>query len=67
MHSEFNISCGRSQGVLVASPLQRKFVLQNVGGSEWVDPRNNLVLGGVRIGMGCMNLVTAILKYTRVP
>jgi len=31
------------------------------------DPRNNLALGGVRIGMGCMNLVTVISRYTRVP
>ena len=27
-------------------------------------PRNDLVLGGIRIGMGCMNLVTAISRYT---
>jgi len=27
--------------------LCRKCVLQNVGGSEWFDPRNDLVLGGV--------------------
>ena len=25
------------------------------------------VLGGVRIGIGCMNLVTVISRYTRVP
>ena len=31
------------------------------------DPRTDLVLGGVRIGMGCMNLVTVISRYTRVP
>jgi len=32
-----------------------------------LDPRNNLVLGGVRIGMGCMNLVTVISRYRCVP
>jgi len=26
-------------------------------GLNGFDPRNDLVLGGVRIGMGCMNLV----------
>ena len=45
----------------------RKFVLQNVGGSEWVRPKTDFVLGGVRIGMGCMNLVTVISGYTWVP
>jgi len=46
MRSEFSISCGRVQRVLVASPL----------------------LGvSIRIGMGCMNLVTAISRPTRVP
>ena len=45
----------------------RKFVLQNVGGSEWFDPRTDFVLGSVRIGMDCMNLVTVISDYTRVP
>ena len=36
-------------------------------GFKRFDPRNNLVLGGVRVGTGCMNLFTAISKYTRVP
>ena len=36
-------------------------------GLNGIDPRNDLVLGGVRIGMRCMNLVTAISRYTRVP
>ena len=36
-------------------------------GLNGFDPRNNLALGGVRIGMGCMNLVTVISRYTRVP
>jgi len=36
-------------------------------GLNGFDPRNDLVLGGVRIGMGCMNLVTAISRSTRVP
>jgi len=31
-------------------------------GLDGFDPRNDLVLGGVRIGMGCMNLVTVIFK-----
>ena len=35
MRSEFNISCGRGQGVLVASPLQEVWVTK-CGGSEWV-------------------------------
>ena len=37
-------------------------------GLNGFDPRNNLALGGVRIGMDCMNLVTVISRYyTRVP
>ena len=36
-------------------------------GLNGYDPRTDLVLGGVRIGMGCMNLVTVISRYTRVP
>ena len=35
-------------------------------GPNGFDPRNDLVLSGVRIGMGCMNLVTAISRSTRV-
>jgi len=31
------------------------------------DPRTDFVLGGVRIGMDCMNLVTVISEYTQVP
>ena len=30
-----------------------------------IDPRTDFGLGGVRIGMGCMNLVTVISRYTR--
>ena len=33
-------------------------------GLNGFDPRNDLVLGGIRVGMG---LVTAISGYTRVP
>jgi len=33
-------------------------------GLNGFDPRNDLVLSGVRIGMGCMNLVTAISRST---
>ena len=29
--------------------------------------RNDLVLGGVRTGIGCMNLVTVISRYTQYP
>ena len=36
-------------------------------GLNGFDPRNDLVLGGVRIGMGCMNLVTAISRSMWVP
>jgi len=32
--------------------LCRKFILQNVGGFEWVQSQKNFVLGSVRIGMG---------------
>ena len=31
------------------------------------DPRTAFVLGGVMIGMGCMNLVAVISRYTQVP
>ena len=47
--------------------LSRKFVLKNVGRSEWVQSQNDVVLGGIRIGMDYMNLLTAISKYTCVP
>jgi len=36
-------------------------------GLNGFDPRNDLVLGGVRIGIGCMNLVTIISTCTWVP
>ena len=36
-------------------------------GMNWFNPRNDLVLGGTRIGMGCMNLVTIVSRYTQVP
>jgi len=36
-------------------------------GLNGFNPRNDLVLGSVRIGMDCMNLVTVILRYMRVP
>jgi len=60
-----SISCRRGHCVLVASPLHSGISYYN--GSEWFDPRNDLVLGGVRIGMGCMNLVTAISRSMWVP
>ena len=34
-------------------------------GLNGFDPRNDLVLGGVGIGMGCMNVVTVTSRYTR--
>ena len=36
-------------------------------GLNGYDPRTDLVLDGVRIGIGCMNLLTVISRYTRVP
>ena len=36
-------------------------------GLNGFDPRTDLEFGGVRIGMDCMNLVTVISGYTRVP
>jgi len=69
MRSEFNISCGRGQGVLVAlsSASAGSLYYKMWAGLNGFDPRNDLVLGGVGIGMGCMNLVTVISRYTRVP
>jgi len=46
--------------------LCRKFALQNVAGLNGFDPRTDFVLGGVRIDMGCMNLVTVISRHTPV-
>jgi len=36
-------------------------------GLNGFDSRTNFVLGGVRVGMDCMNLVTVISEYMRVP
>jgi len=36
-------------------------------GLNGFDPRIGFVLGGVRIGMDCMNLVTVISSYRQVP
>ena len=36
-------------------------------GLNGFDPRKDLVLGRVRIGLGCMNLVTVVSRYTQVP
>ena len=41
MHSEINISCGRGQGILVASPLQEVHITK-CGGSEWVRSQKQL-------------------------
>jgi len=67
MRSEFNISCGRGQGVLFGFTSAGSLYYKMWVGLNGFDPRNILVLGGVRIGMGCMNLVTVISRYTRVP
>jgi len=64
MRSEFSISCGRGQCVLVSSPLLDVRITK-CGRSEWVRSQERLVLGGVRIAMGCVNLVTAISRSTR--
>ena len=61
-----SISCGRGQCVLVASPLQEVRIYKMWVGLNGFDPRNDLVLSGVRIGTGCMNRVTAISRSTRV-
>ena len=36
-------------------------------GLNGFDPRTDLVLGCVRIGKDCMNIVTVISEYTQVP
>jgi len=36
-------------------------------GLNGFDPRTDFVLGGVRVGMDCINLVTVISEYTQVP
>ena len=56
MRSEFNIPCGRGQGLRGSG----KFVLRLNG----FDPRTDFC---VRIDMGCMNLITVISRHTRVP
>ena len=69
MRLEFNISCGGGGGP------RRPCGFTSAGSSHykmWVglngfDPRTDLVLGSERIGMGCMNLVTVISRYARVP
>jgi len=35
-------------------------------GLNGFDPRNDFMFG-IKVGMGCMNLVTVVSKYTRVP
>ena len=66
MRSEFNISCGgprRPCGFATAGSSYYKTWARLNG----FDPRNDLVLGGIRIGINCMNLVTVIWRYTQVP
>ena len=49
----------------MASPLQEVRIAKIMwAGLNGFDPRNKLALGGVRIGICCMNLVTVI---SRVP
>ena len=50
----------------MASPLQEVYY-KMWAGLNGFDPKTDLELGGVRIGMDCMNLVTVISGYTRVP
>ena len=67
MCSEFNISCGRGQGVLVALPPQEVCVTKCGQDRMGSIPEPTFVLGGVRIDMGCINLVAVISRYTQVP
>ena len=48
---KFNVPCGRGQGVLVASRVWMSSI-----------PEPTFVLGGVRVDMGCMNLVTCYFE-----
>jgi len=63
MRSVFNISCGRGHGFAAAGSSCYKMRV----GLNGFDPRTDFVLGCVRIGMDCMNLVTVISEYTQVP
>jgi len=59
MHSEFSVRpCGFASA---GSSYYKMWV-----GLNGFDPRNDFMFG-IRVGMGCMNLVTAVSKYTRVP
>jgi len=63
MRSEFNIYVGGIKGPCgYASPGRSYYKMWAV--LNRFDPRNDLVLNSVRIGMDCMNLVTVILRYT---
>ena len=65
MRSEFNISRGMGQGTPngLASAYYRMWADLN-----GFDPRKALLLGGIRIGMGCMiYVVTVISSCTQVP
>ena len=46
----------------MASPLQEVYY-KMWAGLNGFDPKTDLELGGVRIGMDCMNLVTVISRY----
>ena len=64
MHSEFNFN--------TTYPCGHASVCRRFDSKVWerlnrFDPRNNFVLGSVRISMGCMNLVTVISRYMWVP
>ena len=70
MHSDFiNVYVGEGQSVQVAIPqqevcLSRSWSLADLNGFE---SSTDFVLGGVRIGMGCMKVVIVIAWYTWVP
>jgi len=51
----------------VGKSLQKDHITKMRVGLNRFDPRNDLVLSCVRIGMDCMNLVTVISRYTQVP
>ena len=68
MLTEFNFLCGRGQGVLVAwLRRSRKFVSQNVGGSEWVRSQNWPCAWPCKDWHGLHESSYCFPRYTRVP
>ena len=64
MHSKFNWEGPRCHCGFASAGSSYYKIWAGLNG---FDPRNDLVLDSVRIGMGCMNLVTIISRYMRVP